>query len=176
MLTGRPLSRLRNQEERSRLHWAAFVREEGKRMGLYAKTETTFRVEFDDRGWVELREEITAADRKIALNAANRLTSAQVPKKGRKRPERVETTFNDQAYAIALLHEMIVGWSEDDEPTRENIQKLPQWMVDKLIEELDAHNGGSDEEDAEEREGKESASTPPSETDDGGSEPPGPLS
>jgi len=139
-------------------------------VGLYANTEATFRAELRDRGWVELREEITAADRKIAVNAGNAQTSTKVPKKRGQRPDELRGTFSEQAYTIALLKEMIVAWSEDDQPTRENIGKLPQWMIDQLMEELDERNGGRT---AEERARLESSSAEPFETDDEDNEPPG---
>jgi hypothetical protein len=139
-------------------------------MSLYARTDATFRMDFGDRGWVELREEITAGDRKIAVAAARGPTEAKVPKKRGQGVQSMSTEFSDQAYAIALLKEMIVAWSEDEAVTRENIKKLPQWMLDQLMEELDERNGGRTE---EELGPLESSSPEPSEKDDEDNEAPG---
>jgi len=109
-------------------------------MDLYADRSATFRIEFPGRGWVDMREEITAGDRKIGSNAGRGNIETTMPKNRRERPDKISADWSDQAYTIALLKEMIVAWSLDDPVTRENVQKLPQWMIDDLMEELDQRN------------------------------------
>lgn len=102
-------------------------------MALVERTPTTFRVEFGSGDWVELREKITVADRR---NATNRAVPTSIGNAG------LTGQFQVGLFKAALLYEMIVAWSDDEPPSEQAIDRLPEEMADRLLEELDRRNGG----------------------------------
>lgn len=123
-------------------------------MSLFSDQSATFRTEFPDGAWVEMRCEITYGDRKCASDAATgRFQASQESRaQGRQKGDgvvSVEAPFSQPTYIVALLKRMIIAWSEADPVTQTNIERLPDQVVDELMEELNARNESRSEQDAD---------------------------
>jgi len=89
----------------------------------------TYRVEFPDGQWVDVKVELTQADQDYIMSQMAHAVSAEIG-------AQVELRFGQ----LPLLEKSIVAWSFPDPVTKENISRLRQRYRTKVLIEVDRLN------------------------------------
>jgi hypothetical protein len=127
-------------------------------MALRRKASTTTLTFGED--WIEVRTDRKYGDTVLAQRAAaGRLSARSAAARRKEGDDDVDVTFDISSFNLSLLASMIIAWSDKEPVTEENIQELPDDVIQEVLQ---AITGGSETED--EKAPLESSSTSPSES------------
>jgi len=90
--------------------------------------ESIHRINFGD-DWVDLRINLTVGDHQKALDA--------MVETYRDEDGQLQQRTSTGAFKLALLTQMIIAWSDDEDVNETTIADLPNWLAEELIEAID---------------------------------------
>ncbi len=115
----------------------------GEVTGQFIPEDETYRIDLGDGKWVEVRRHLTTGDRRAANSQAMVIRAkARVGEK----PEDAEATFDAGLWGLTILKRMIVRWSDPKQVTPQNIERMPDYIADRILAEIDRLNPGRSEE------------------------------
>lgn len=104
-------------------------------MGLFGSEETR-RIDLPDGEWIEIKAVYTTGDRAYVMDRGYQITAETTGRQGAE----VQGRALMGALGLALLERMIVGWSAPEDVTPENVHRLPEYVADRVRQEIDRLN------------------------------------